>query len=181
MPLPSRDIQTMMKAAAWHAEITGDEAGMRDYLEEHYGQTSSPYQRRRALELATQAIGVGLRLREADLPDELRIGLANARAPAQTVGVRVRLNFQDIGTRPGFSSPAPQFTDRYIPMRWDQTVRDVGAAIRDMLSVLGYTAAEIAAIEWAGARAGGAGDPERQDSYTGAWWEFVGPTLFPIS
>jgi hypothetical protein len=68
VPLPSNDIITMMKDAAWHAELPGPgEAGMRDYLERQYPH-ASPYQRRRALELATQAIGVGLALRELRAP-----------------------------------------------------------------------------------------------------------------
>lgn len=131
---------------------------MRDYLEEHY-QHASPYQRRRALELATQAIGVGLALRELGPDTPLSVALRGARAPAQEVGVRVRLTTGHMGTRPGFSSPIAPYITFYIPMRWDQTVREVMGAIRDFLAVRGYTQEEIGPVTY----------------------EFVGPTLFPTS
>jgi hypothetical protein len=158
MPLPSNDIITMMKDAAWHAELSGDETGMRDYIERKYPH-ASPYQRRRALELATQAIGVGLALRTLGPDTPLKVALRDARAPAPEVGVRVRLTTGHLGTRPGFKTSAPEYLTFYIPMRWDQTIREVMGAIREFMAVRGYTEAEIQPIDY----------------------EFVGPTLFPIT
>lgn len=181
MPLPSTEIQRMVKAVAWHAEVSPEgEAGMRDYLEEHYPH-ASPYQRRRALELATQAIGVGLALRELTGPTPIRVALRDARAPAQTVGVRVRLNYSTAVPQEGYTGSRPDWVTKYVPMSWDQTVDEIGAAIREMLEIAGYTEAQIASIEAAGARTARAAAEREGREYTGAWWEFVGPTLFPIS
>jgi hypothetical protein len=181
VPLPSNDIITMMKDAAWHAELPGPgEAGMRDYLERQYPH-ASPYQRRRALELATQAIGVGLALRELGPRDVLRTGLQGARAPAQTVGVRVRLNYSSAVPEPGYKGKRPEWVTKYVPMSWDATVGEIGEAIREMLTIAGYSEDQIKAIVKAGQRTAEAVAKETGREYYGQWWEFVGPTLFPIT
>lgn len=182
MALPSNEIQYLMKAAAYHAEVSGEgEASMRDFLEQNYRDQSTPYQRRRALELATQAIGVGLRLRELNPQDELRAGLHFARPPAPTVGVRVRLNYSDARMQPGDDRRPADWVTKYVPMSWTQTVAEVGAAIREMLEIAGYTEEQIKAIMEAGARTAADAAEREGRQYAGAWWEFVGPTLFPIS
>jgi hypothetical protein len=180
MPLPRTEIITMMKDAAWHAELTGDESGMRDYLERQY-RHASPYQRRRALELATQAIGVGLALRELGPRDVLRTGLQGARAPAATVGVRVRLNYSAAVPEPGYKGKTPEWVTKYVPMNWDATVEEIGEAIREMLTIAGYSEDQIKAIVKAGQRTAEAVAEATGREYYGQWWEFVGPTLFPIT
>lgn len=181
MPLPSEDIIKMMKDVAWHAETSREgEAGMRDYLEREYDH-ASPYQRRRALELATQAIGVGLALRELGPRDVLRTALHEARAPAATVGVRVRLNYSSAVPEPGYKGKRPDWVTKYVPMSWDATVGDIGEAIREMLTVAGYSDAQIKAIIEAGQRTARAVATDTGRDYYGQWWEFVGPTLFPVT
>jgi hypothetical protein len=66
-------------------------------------------------------------------------------------------------------------------MNWDATVGEIGEAIREMLTVAGYSDAQIKAIIEAGQRTARAVATDTGREYYGQWWEFVGPTLFPIT
>lgn len=153
MPLPPPEVIDLAKAYAYRLEVGYTDAEAQAYIRNRFPNATA-WQRQRAYYEARRGIEVGQALQHMGQDQYLREALEGKRAPAQTVGVRVQVTRH---RQEGNSWDNDRVNDLYVEARWDETIHDVLARVR----------------EWFDAT-------ERTSGPAVAWSvQFVGPTLWP--
>lgn len=153
MPLPSQVVILLAKSYAYQLAETGSPAAAYAFIEnEHPEATRSQLQS--AVRQAQRAIRVGDILESLPETSRIRDALEGQRAPAQRVGVRVKVTRHSVFLG-GYTEDRENVL--YVEVPWDATKQDVLSRVRTWFE-----------------------NTERGSGPAVAWEvEFTGPTLWP--